>query len=212
MTSRSWKNYLTELPSNDDGNKNIISFSEAMSKDLSSEEKVKNLTEDKDEIVACVDGEGKIQLIHSISNLGGTRSRSNNKLVGIMGMEHQGICVEFIETSMVSDCTFDAPSLEAYKNCTTSEELGALIPDGGGAFGGSPVFVMAPFLRAAVLHAGTSEPLELIPAVIHAAEEFDRENAVQDEDYESAVEHAEVFSDWLWGVSKKEVGETKFLL
>ena len=132
MTSRSWKNYLTELPSNDDGNKNIISFSEAMSKDLSSEEKVKNLTEDKDKIVACVDGEGKIQLVHSISNLGGTRSRTNNKIVGIMGIEHQGICVELIETSMISDCTFDAPSLEAYKNCKTSEELGALKPDGGG--------------------------------------------------------------------------------
>ena len=68
---------------------------------------------------------------------------------------------------------------------------------------------MAPFLRAAVLHAGTSEPLELIPAVIHAAEEFDRENAAQDEDYESAVEHAKVFSDWLWGVFKEEVGERR---
>ena len=42
MTSRSWKNFLTELPSNDDGNKNIVSFSEAMSKDLTSEERVVN--------------------------------------------------------------------------------------------------------------------------------------------------------------------------
>ena len=47
MTSRSWKNFLTELPSNNDGNKNMVSFSEAMSKDLSSEERVKNLTEEK---------------------------------------------------------------------------------------------------------------------------------------------------------------------
>ena len=75
MTSRIWKNFLTELPSNDDGNKNIVSFSEAMSKNLSSEERVKNLTEEKNEIVACVDGEGKIQLVHSISNLGGKRVR-----------------------------------------------------------------------------------------------------------------------------------------
>ena len=44
MTSRSWKNFLTELPSNDDGNKNIVYFSEAMSKDLSNEERVKNMT------------------------------------------------------------------------------------------------------------------------------------------------------------------------
>ena len=56
MTSRSWKNFLTKLPSNDDDNKNIVSFSEAMSKDLSSEERVKNLMEDQNEIVACVDG------------------------------------------------------------------------------------------------------------------------------------------------------------
>ena len=62
MTSRSWKNYLTELPSNNDGNKNIVSFSEAMSKDLPNEERVKNLTEDKNEIVASVNGECKIQL------------------------------------------------------------------------------------------------------------------------------------------------------
>ena len=71
---------------------------------------------------------------------------------------------------------------------------------------------MAHFLRTAVLHAGENEPLELISAVIHAAEDFDRENAILDEDYKSAVDHAEVFSDWLWGVFKKEAGETKFLL
>ena len=54
------ENFLTELPSKDDGNKNIVSFSEAMSKDLSNEDRVKNMTEDKNEIVACVDGEGNI--------------------------------------------------------------------------------------------------------------------------------------------------------
>ena len=71
---------------------------------------------------------------------------------------------------------------------------------------------MAPFLRAAVLYVGTNESLELILAVFHTAEEFDRDNAILDEDYKSAVNHAGVFSDWLWGVFKKEVGETKFLL
>ena len=212
MTSRIWKNFLTELPSNDDGNKNIVSFSEAMSKDLSSEERVKNMTEDKNEIVACVDGDGKIQLVHSISNLGRTRARSNKKILGIIGMDNQGICVELVESSMVSDCVLDAPSLGAYRRCQTAEYLGEIEPDGGGAFGGSPAFIMAPFLRAAVLHAGTNETLDLIPAVIHAAEKFDRENAILDEDYESAVNHAQMFSDWLWGVFKEEVGETEFLL
>ena len=52
---------------------------------------------------------------------------------------------------------------------------------------------MAPFLRTAVLHAGTNEPLELIPAVIHAVEEFNRENEILDQDYESTINHAEMF-------------------
>ena len=84
-----------------------------MRKDLSNEERVKILTEDKNEIVACVDGKVKIQLVHSISNLDGTRARSNNKILGIIRMDNQGICVELVESSMVSDCVFDAPSLEA---------------------------------------------------------------------------------------------------
>ena len=159
-----------------------------------------------------MDGKGNIQLVHSISNLGRTRARLKKKILGIVRMNNQGICVELVEISMVSDCVFEAPSLEAYRRCQTAEELGELKPDGGGAFGGSPAFIMDPFLRYAVLHAGTNEPLELIPAVIHTAEEFDRENAILDEDYESAVDHAEVFSDLLWGVFKKEVGYTKFLL
>ena len=64
-----------DLPPNDDGNKNITSFSEAMNKDLSEDERIKNLTEDMDEIIAFADGESKIQLVHSVTNLGGTRSR-----------------------------------------------------------------------------------------------------------------------------------------
>ena len=162
-----------DLPSNDDDKKNITSFSEAMNKELSEDEKIKNLTEDMDEIIAFADGESKIQLVHSVTNLGGTRSRPKNKIVGIIGMGNQGIFVELDANTMVSDLTFNAPSLEAYKGCESNKEFESLIPDGGGSFEGSAAFIMAPFLRMAVLQAEMNDPLELIPIVIHAAEEFD---------------------------------------
>ena len=92
MSSMSWKQHLTELPSNDDGNKNLNSFHEAFNSNLPTRDRIKNITEDKDDVVACVDGEHKVQLIHSISNLGWTRSRSKQKILGIIGMEQQGIC------------------------------------------------------------------------------------------------------------------------
>ena len=43
----------------------------------------------------------------------------------------------------------------------------------------------------------TKDPLELIPMVIHAGKEFDRENATLNEDYERAINHVEFFVDWL---------------
>ena len=107
----SWKQHLAKLPSNDDGNKNLNYFHEALNSDLITRDRIKNITEDKDDVVACVDGENKFQLIHSISNLGGTRSQSKDKILGIIRMEQQGICVELITYSVATDCIFPAPRL-----------------------------------------------------------------------------------------------------
>ena len=74
-----------------------------LNRDLPTRDRIKNMTEDKDDVVACVDGENKVQLIHSISNLGGTRSRSKDKILGVIGMEQQGICVERITDSVAID-------------------------------------------------------------------------------------------------------------
>ena len=137
---------MTKLPSNDDGNKNLNSFHEALNSDLTTRDRIKNITEDKDDVVACVDGENKVQLIHSISNLGGTRSRSKDKILGIIGMEQQGICVELIPDSVATDCNFPAPSLADYKRCQSKKELEELEVDDGGTFNGSSCFIPAPFL------------------------------------------------------------------
>ena len=91
-------------------------------------------------------GENKVQLIHSISNLGGTRSRSKDKNLGIIGMEKQGICVEVITDSVATDCNFPAPSLADDKKCHSNKELEELEVDDGGTFKGSSCFIPAPFV------------------------------------------------------------------
>ena len=84
--------------------------------------------------------------------------------------------------------------------------------DDGGTFKGLSCFIPAPFLCCVLINARTKDPLELIPMVIHAGKEFNRENATLDEDYERAVDHIEFFVDWLWGISKKKVGVTNLLI
>ena len=102
---------MTELPSNDYWNKNLNSFHKALNSDLPSRERIKNTTEDKDDAVSCVYGENKVQLIHSILNLGVTRSRSKDKILGIIGMEQQVICVELITYYVATDCNFPRSKL-----------------------------------------------------------------------------------------------------
>ena len=48
--------------------------------------------------------------------------------------------------------------------------------------------------------------------LIYAGEEFDRKNDTLDEDYERAIDHVELFVDWIWIISKNKVGETNFLI
>ena len=121
MSSRSWKKYFTGLPSNDDGNKNLKYFHEALISNLLTRDKIKNITEEKDDVVACMDGENKVQLIHSISNLGETRSRSKDKILGVSGMEQQGIFVDLITDSVAINCNFPASGLEDYKQCQSKK-------------------------------------------------------------------------------------------
>ena len=73
MSSRIWKQHLIELPSHDYGNKNLNYFHKALNINLRTRDRIKNFPEDKYDVVACLDGEDKVQLIHSISNFGGTR-------------------------------------------------------------------------------------------------------------------------------------------
>ena len=44
MSSRIWKQHLTDLPSNDDGNNNLNSFHKDLNGDLPTRERIKNIT------------------------------------------------------------------------------------------------------------------------------------------------------------------------
>ena len=52
MLSRSWKQHLTKLTSNNDGSKNLNYFHKALNSDLPNSDRIKNMIEDKDDVVA----------------------------------------------------------------------------------------------------------------------------------------------------------------
>ena len=127
-------------------------------------------------------------------------------------MDQLTTCVELVLSSALADCNFDAPSLRDYKTCKEAKELANIPTNGNGTFNGLSMFIVAPFVRDAVIGAGTKDPLELIPIVIHAREQFDRDNAALDENYDKGIDHSEMFADWLQGAYKKKVPEIRFIL
>ena len=79
-------------------------------------------------MVLCVDSQNKAQTIHGISNFGGTLRRIKNDIIQIIEMGQGRVCVEIAENILAVNCTFDASSLNEYKQWKSAEELENLEP------------------------------------------------------------------------------------
>ena len=93
-------------------------------------DKIRNVSIDKDNVILMVDGKGKVSLAHSITNIRGTLRRPKNKVVGIMGLGPRGTGFEFVEKSFAEDCVFEAPKLKDYKKCKSKEDFAKIKPSG----------------------------------------------------------------------------------
>ena len=77
---------FSNLPNNEDGNRNMAAFSSILEAGLSEEEKLQSLVEEINTVILAADANNKIMILHSPKNFGGTRSRPNNKVVCMLGL------------------------------------------------------------------------------------------------------------------------------
>ena len=209
-----WKQFYLSLPGNEQGNKNMGSFSLSMSSSQSADARMNSLTEDVDTVIFIADENKKVAVIHSPKNHGGTRTRPTNKISCLVGLGPQAACVVLNETQALFDCNIRTPTLDELEECTSSEEVKALDPPGLLApvtFEGSASFIPAPWLTEYVLNEDSRDPTKLIVGAMVAAKAFDlgHEN---DPDFtdNKAKGHVEDFTMWLYGVFSGDVPETRF--
>ena len=110
--STSWKQHFASLPGNDDGDRNMRAFSVALVAGQTPAKKLKQLVDEVDSIILVADERNEISILHSISNLGGTRSRPENKIVALVGMGAHTTCVLLDWEKAVGDCQLVTPTLE----------------------------------------------------------------------------------------------------
>ena len=173
VNSNSWKQYYEILPGDDEGNKNMRSFSD-FSSDTSTDgvSKLRDLVEDPNTVFLGASN-GKILILHSPTNFGGTRTRKSNKLACLTGLGPKAIGIVLDEKSILSTKRFKGADEDEIIKCAPKEDIDGLKKTKYHTFGST--FIAAPFLRTAILKLDSRDPDELIYAAQKATEVFETE-------------------------------------
>ncbi len=92
--------------------------------------RIKALTEEIDALVILSNSMKGLTIAHSIANLGGTRSRPTNKVVGLQGLGREASPMMIDHESAVTAFKVNTPNPEKIMECKTVEELEALQTSG----------------------------------------------------------------------------------
>ena len=212
MTTATWLDWFINHTSNDAGNRNLQAFSDILSSESNGAEKLRSLVEEIDTVILAANANNNIMIMHSPKNLGGTRSRPDNKVVCMLGMGPQAVSVQVDLNSALADCNIIVPTVQELAECRTAQDVADIpAPNNIGLVGfeGSAIFIPGPVLRDAILNANTTNPSELIPIVSAAARVFDLEHAAETMNG-NAVTHGDDLNAWLYGVHIGSITETRY--
>lgn len=215
-TQPNWSDWFINLPSNDAGNQNFQAFSDSLSSGETEAAKLLQVTEEIDTVILAANASREVMMLHSPRNFGGTRTRPANKLICMLGMGPQAVCVLVDLNSALANCDIIVPTANELLACTTVQEVEAIAPPAralrnANDFEGSAVFIPGPLFRNAIIASGTTNPLQLIPLITATARAF--EVRVNDEGIVcngDPVSHASNIHSWLFGVSQGTIGETRY--
>ena len=110
--SKDFKEYFEYHPSNEEGDKNMDSFTKALYGNKSQKEKSNITTNNADSVVVGADAENNAVIIHSLSNLGGNLLRPDDNIVGAVGMGNNPIGVSISTNSFCKQVKQNTPGLE----------------------------------------------------------------------------------------------------
>jgi hypothetical protein len=93
QTHSSWANWFINHDSNDAGSRNLQAFIDIISSGDSNNAKLQALVEEIDTVILAANASRNIMILHSPKNFGGTRTHYNSKVVCMLGLGPQAICL-----------------------------------------------------------------------------------------------------------------------
>ena len=141
--------------------------------------------------------------------------RPEHKILGLIGAGCKPVAIIVHHESLTNECEICTPLLNDIKECSTAAEIKALVApneDSEVTYPGSACFALAPWLSNTLLNEDSQEPFVLILAAFAAATQFDSLHENDPDFSDKALDHAEDFALWAWGVSAGRITETKIAI
>ena len=210
--SPSWKTYFDQLETNDVWNKSTSTLFGATetSDETSPEDILKTLTDDEDMVIMIVVPiTNRIKLLHSIKNLGGTRLRPRDKIVGLDGFDGSATPVIIDGSSATRTLKIRVPAFNRIKAITSNEEISQLAAPSSGQvnFRHTQFSYVPPFLTTIFTDSDERDPAEMFITCRQAFEDFDNAYG-NDPSYDKIYDNGKNILIFLWAATKGLVSPT----
>ena len=176
---------------------------------------VRNITEDDEGVLLAGDVNNKLIFIHGIKNLGGIRSRKENKVIGNIGLTEKANTVNFHEDLWELPLSLRAPSAKTLIECDSADE--AKEKPATAAFRTLRAITIPPWVVKCLLESDLDgeegiDPFVAIIELTKGARAFDEEYDDNEEFGEKAIDHVGYILRFLWCLGREEIYETSFSL
>ena len=181
-TANTWKGYHGDNPKNADSDKNLALFSKATLGTESEEVRFQQAFEDPDCFIMCI-GQvtGEIKFLHSLTNLGGTRSRPGNILVALEGKGPSATPVFISEESLKKSFEVEVPTATSLKSLSDPAQVSTAKPADANArkFNNANYVILPPFLSKVYSELDETKPAQLLIETNSAISTFDTTHAAE---------------------------------
>ena len=214
VLSNTWKQHFLTLATNEDANKNVAAFAGdttfAGKTDFPAEI-LRAFHEDPDsDIIANSLIPNKVAFYHSIINLGGSRARPTNKIIGLFGSGPEAIAMKFEENSISTEINLPCPSVATLKNISDKANvLTAVAPaNRPRAFHNASFQFLPPFVSGPFLEFQDRDPAQLLVELNSIISAHDTAHA-NDDTFPNATEHCKDLRSFLWCCANNSIEPLK---
>ena len=132
VTTNTWRNFILEDPEAIEANRNPNLFLEGTKASSSNDARLRELGQNpRTPIIAIAPVTGKMKLYFGFSNLGGTRTRQQNKMVAFEGIGPSATSLLFPEEGLTNLCNVRSPRVASLTAATDAETFRNLTPENG---------------------------------------------------------------------------------